>query len=266
MNTPKRNNLAIELEDKYDSPFTGQAGMKYVVYSQQRTGSNLLCGEMINAGLYGVPGEYFHKMVIDRFTKRLREQGGHDASSKLNFKQYEDWLVSLRTTPNGVFGTKAQPYQIQGITGQDAKSQLQFLSRFDKVIFLSRRNKLKQAVSGAIGAFTKQWRNDGTEPELPNVPDAQLVETISRFLHRYLREELEMRHLLGHLKRPWVEIVYEDYVANKDHTLSEMGTFLGVPYEGNKFDRVELPEKPPGHTAQRLNELFRATVLGEKAA
>jgi len=266
MNTPKIGNLYIELDEKYDIPFAGNVGLKYAIYSQQRTGSNLLCGEMINADRYGVPGEYFHKMVRDKFTSRLWAQGEYEGQSKLSLEKYEDWLASLRTTSNGVYGTKVQPYQIAEVVGKDKKRHLQFLSRYDKIIFLSRRNKLKQAISGTIGAYSKQWRNDGTEPELPVVSDAQMVETISQFLYRYLSEEREMRQLLKHLNKPWIEIVYEDYVADKEGVLDKIGTFLGVSYEGQKTEHVELPEKPPGQTAQRLNYLFRTYILGEQEA
>ena len=73
---------------------------RLVICSTARSGSYLLCRQMINAGL-GLPTEYFRERTVGRLRARWGLAPGDDDA-------YIDELEARRTTDNGVFAAKIQ--------------------------------------------------------------------------------------------------------------------------------------------------------------
>lgn len=244
--------LVVELDESCDRNFTGTVKIRYAIFSQQRTGSHLVCADLINTGRLGIPAEYYHGEVIDYFIKRVT----HGPGNTMSLVDYQRHLETIRTSENGIFGAKIQPGQLKLISLNEPQRAASVLSAFNGIILLTRRNKLKQAISGVISELTRKWRNNGSEPILPDMPDDQLIEMISAKLTEYNSEERWMRTLLDNLNRPVLELSYEDYVLNRNDRLKDIHNFLGVPYTGSTLNLVDEPKKPAGTEAKRLLDLF----------
>jgi LPS sulfotransferase NodH len=127
----------------------------FIICSTQRSGSWLLCRQLINAGI-GVPHEYFHSDHIDRLCRRWNL----DASDRHTYLRV---VSSKRTTPNGVWGAKLQ--WVHYLCNQALIDER--LLDPSLYIFLHRTDIAAQAVSLHISLVTGIWGFDGvklTEP------------------------------------------------------------------------------------------------------
>jgi hypothetical protein len=79
---------------------------QYAICTIPRTGSNLLCDYLRNAGTLGAPGEFFNSKVIqDEYFNALGLP-----SDALPVERYVRWLKATYTSASGVFGFKIMYY------------------------------------------------------------------------------------------------------------------------------------------------------------
>lgn len=126
---------------------------RYAIFSLPRTGSELVCARLRRDGL-GVPVEYFNLHLMPMMAARW---GCQDAGGAIDRDRYLAELERRRTTPNGVFGTKLQPFQLANFVGDDATQRLAFLRRFDRVLAMTRRDRVLQAISLVRADSNRQW-------------------------------------------------------------------------------------------------------------
>src|SRR5215470_19312850 len=83
-----------------DFPVPTRPTRFYLVASTPRSGSTFLCHELRATGAMGAPAEYFnYQGAMLRMVTRLRPN---------DLAEYLEQLFAIRTSPNGVFGFKAQ--------------------------------------------------------------------------------------------------------------------------------------------------------------
>ncbi len=155
--------------DLLDQPsYTGNHTY-YAICSTPRTGSNLLC-ELMRVNGVGVPVEYFHKRkhlpilgkrygVLPDFIEpnifgyvlpNLKNSG------KFKISNYIEELKKHRTTSNGYFGFKAHWGQFKWLcTECDISAEFPKM----KFIYLTREDKVAQAVSFSKASYSKQWNS-----------------------------------------------------------------------------------------------------------
>jgi LPS sulfotransferase NodH len=204
--------------DSYDRLFfefeRTEPRASYLVCSIPRSGSSLLCELLAGTGLAGAPAEFFHpdKMAA------LQERWGVD-----ELGDYLRALLARKTSPNGVFGAKAHWAQYQPVFGEsDPRTVLPGL----RLVFITRRDRLRQAVSWVRALQTLKWATeDSPRVERPEIFDQ---EHITQKLGRIDREEEVWESLFDRHEIEPHRVVYEDFVEAQEETVRAVLDGLGV--------------------------------------
>jgi LPS sulfotransferase NodH len=137
--------------------------VSYFICTTVRSGSNLLCEILRGSGLAGCPDEYFYSA----FYPRLFARYGADS-----FESYVPRVLETTTSENGVFGAKmmasyffhqfaAEVRQLP-IAGEPGRTTAELLARAFpglRYIWLTRRDKVRQAISHLRAAQTGVWHS-----------------------------------------------------------------------------------------------------------
>ena len=238
---------------------------RYAIFSQQRSGSGWLTTRLINLGAFGVPAEYLNPLVIPKFAERLHYPiHVSNNVARLNLKKYFEAVESVRTSSSGRFGVKIQPNQLFPLFNGDLAAATTFLRRYDALIVLTCRDKLRQAVSGTIAAVTGRWRPD-EEPDLSGVNMEELVSKTAATLARYIDEDRIMSTISRSTQRPMLCLTYEQMVADPDGTLEEILRFLGHK-EGlshlPKINALKVSDRRPGRVNAEVRQRFLDYIEG----
>ena len=205
-------NTADAIDFEFDDP--GEPRVSYLICSIPRSGSNLLCELLSATGVAGVPSELFHPDFRRILSERWEVETTED---------YIEQLLARKTGPNGVFGVKAHWGQYHPVFGDtDPRRLLPNL----KLIFMSRRDHLRQAVSWVRALQTLRWQSQ--HPERPQRAAEFDPEHIARKLARIDREEDAWRTLFARCGIEAHGILYEDLASDRSETLCEALAFIGV--------------------------------------
>lgn len=120
----------------------------YIICSAPRSGSHLLSYLMTDTQLAGFPQEHFNPWFMGDAVNEFPDQLIYEKNHVTN-------LIEKYTSPNGVFGTKAQFDQIVDFVGLARLES--FFPTSLKYIFIQRGDKIRQAVSLARAEQTNQW-------------------------------------------------------------------------------------------------------------
>lgn len=237
----------------WDRPDGGPPRARVAICSTPRSGSYLLCRQMINAGI-GVPTEYFRPQTVTSLSARFGAAG--DAG-------YIDALESNRTAANGVFAAKLQWVQLL----EHPIVRSRWIDRADLNVFLYREDVIAQAVSWQVALATGYWSFDATQGLR-----AYGVTLESDDLALELARELRMqndgwREALAAAGRPVLAVRYEDYVGQQGAVLRTIAAEIGLA-----SDDWELPppepdgrDAPPEVTEARKRLLARAREAASSA-
>jgi trehalose 2-sulfotransferase len=177
------------------------ATTSYLVCATQRSGSTLLCESLKSTGVAGRPEEFFEARVRTGRPRTaagyFREPGAPDIgdilgdpeklgpapeySSLDGITDYADHLertFKLGTTPNGVFGSKLMwghladfvhfAGQLPAFRGLELDELLPAVFPRPRYVWVTRRDKVRQAVSLWKAIQTEAWR--GTDAEADHEP------------------------------------------------------------------------------------------------
>jgi len=249
-------------DDRFDCAAGSAPPRRYAILSLPRTGSNYLCGRLHNLrGCLGLPMEYLHRDAIRVMGGRLFP--GFDGT--LGVDRYLDAVARVRTTVDGWFGIKIQPAQLLPLFGGDAGRAADFLRRFDRIIFMTRDDRLGQAISGAIAHATGVWFNFGDEPDLSEGDLERLLPLVERLLRDYEQEEASVRAIASRLAdRPALHLRYEEMEAAAEPVFVRAAAFLGIDDAAllATADAVRSTRKPPGTLAARIRAAYLARTAG----
>ena len=126
----------------------------YLIASAPRSGSHLLSTLMGSTGLAGRPEEHFNPWHMGLATNNFP----HDLIIQ---PEYVQDLIEKTTTPNGVFGTKAQFTQVSNFVGMQRLESLFPIPL--KYLYIQRKDNLRQAVSMARAIQSNRWTSDEVE-------------------------------------------------------------------------------------------------------
>jgi trehalose 2-sulfotransferase len=135
--------------------------ISYFICSTPRTGSTLLCECLTRTGVAGKPGEHFyHGQSPDR-------PAGDDIPG---YAGYVREVCQATATPNGVFGTKLNTLNdfarrlatIPGYEQASIHTAIAGLFPNPHFIWLTRRNKVRQAVSHWLAIQSGRWHSPET--------------------------------------------------------------------------------------------------------
>jgi trehalose 2-sulfotransferase len=199
---------------KFDHVFEGAPppSVSVIVCSIPRSGSSLLCDLLASSELAGAPMEYLDENAIQAF-ERLWDVG--------TFDEYLEALLDRRTSPNGVFGLKLLHGQLKELRGRE----LADVFPNPRFVYITRRDRLRQAVSFARATQTEQWASDHPPPTRPPEFDAEQVRHMLDWIER---DERLWEAYFEHRAIAPLRIVYEPFVDAVEATVLRVMDYVGI--------------------------------------
>jgi len=241
----------------------------YIICTNPRSGSWLFSEGLASTSLAGNPREWFN--TGEEQQRRARWRMGH--STDLSYAMYLELARSESTTSNGISGIKMHYFQlaelpkkmagIQSLRGLTAAELMLKVFPNAKYIWLTRRDKARQAISLMLATRTNEWwsiKGSAASKALESSGDPEFdPHTIARMEH--FLEEHDSRwqsYFQNHKIAPLV-IYYEDLVADYAGIIVSVLKWLGIP----NADHVVIPEPRLRRQSNARNEewLARYTAL-----
>ena len=225
--------------------------ISYIVCTTPRSGSGLLCEALWNTQLAGKPDEYFYRENLKRWGAK-------------SYADYIDAIIEHGTTPNGVFGLKlmwaqVRPLQIKVFLRAPHLAKLRMpillgsLFSDPRYIWLTRRDKLRQAVSFHRAMKTRNFRSvDGDTEEPSQTPDFDF-RAIHRWMKRLERWDACWQSFFDANRIAPLVVVYED---DLEHGYQEAGLRI------LEYLKIPVPQGLTFHASRRKqsDELSEAFV------
>jgi LPS sulfotransferase NodH len=214
-----------------------------VICCSRRTGSGLLCSALWSTDLCGRPDEYLDTNTrADYEAEWNREPGA-----------YAEQVFDFGTTPNGIFGIKIHWHQLQHASW--LAPELGSLAPRTHFFWVSRRDKLRQAISMYVRSETGRFRRLEGEPATPDGRVAFDYDAVRRFVDeaeegdrgwsRYFDE-----HELSPTRLWYEDDLEHDYEATVRSVLTTVG--------------VEIPPDLPVSTDYRKQANETSEVLVQR--
>jgi LPS sulfotransferase NodH len=237
----------------------------YLICATARSGSSLLCEALNDAQLAGRPWEYFYDVHEAMWRERWQ------IPPEAPFEDYLARVMDYAATPNGVWAAKVMMGYFKGLlgrlratarlSGRDLPDSELLARAFPNLryVWITRRDKVRQAVSLARAIQTQAW---WAEMEPVRDPSYDFA-AIDRLLQLVVLHEAGWQSFFAaHAITPFV-VVYEDFVHRYGATALDILDFLAVPHPGD----LAVPEpKLMRKQADALSEQWVERFLQEKAA
>ena len=183
----------------------------YVICTDERSGSNLLCHHLESTGVLGRPFEAFKDKVT---VAALRRQGPAGLFAHL----------SRATTPNGVAGFKLFTGHFDLITGTDWLERLPAL----QFIYLERRDLLGQAISLVKANQTSSFRASSASVAEPWYD----AEAITFALRRLTLAQARWRLFFATNGRHPLHLTYEELCRDPAAAVQSVAGLLHIDVSG----------------------------------
>jgi len=211
-----------------------QPHTSYLICATQRSGSYLLCDALQHTGLAGQPIEYFAPIVRHYLS---REWG---ITSE---REYLNKVLEVGTTPNGVCGMKVhmnqfRPWlrtlpQLPGYQGLAAPEILSTIFPNLSYIWITRRDKVQQAVSYLKARRTSMWWQTDRTPLSAGAPPAFDFEAIDRSVQWIEQEESAWQDYFNAQSIKPLVVIYEELVQRYATTVCQVLEYLNIPQPTN---------------------------------
>ncbi|MEM1326475.1 MAG: Stf0 family sulfotransferase [Bacteroidota bacterium] len=232
--------------------------LTYRIWFTPRTGSTLLCKGLEETCIAGCPGEFFNLVNNETLLEKYEVQ---------NYAQLKEKIWQLGSSPNGIFGIKHswhrthhQPLfeelrQLQTLDYQISKANAtQDLFPNAKHIFLTRRNKIRQAVSWWRAINNGVWHLEENQRQQDQMSFFEAHYNFDALHHLFreasLRECAIQAYFTAEKIQP-LTLIYEDMTADFPKTINQIIEYLEINHQGYP--------KPTFHyrrTADELSELW----------
>lgn len=206
--------------------------LSYTIWFTQRTGSTLLYKALESTGVAGVPREWFNCPPDLLSTFR-----------KASHAELQEYLYKLGCTSNGVLGISHSYYephfsQLTGTLRQfpacppDVTRRTEVWERVfpnHRHIFMTRRNKIRLAVSWWKAIQSGEWHVPGNEPrKTVDLSDKYSFDAINHLYNECSMREAGIQEFLaeGHITP--LNIFYEDFIQNYEGTVRAILDYLGL--------------------------------------
>ena len=212
-------------EGKFDFPGRDRPPESaYLLATVPRTGSTYLSHLLWRSGCLGAPLEYLN----------FDPAGPYGFASRSTALQLQLWrsVLRRRTSPNGMFGIKCFPIQLQALVEGNPELMSSVMStivprtRPPRVVHLARRDRASHAVSYARATMSGIWRKEqerGGPAELDYSQAA--VDTAERWL---AGQEAAWDAMFRDLRIEPLRLVYEDVVERPQEAVAQVASYLGV--------------------------------------
>ena len=236
--------------------------LSYTIWFSQRTGSTLLCRALESTGIAGKPRELLSN---DNLLKKYRLNSYVDLQQRL-------W--QLGTTPNGVFGIKTGAYRPYLDSLIDTFKQFPDCKPTNnpteiwentfpncKHIYMTRRNKVRLAVSWWKAIQTQEWRRkQGQPPVSVDLEGKYSYEAIDHLFSECSMREAAIQEFFDRGSIVPLTIVYEDFILAYEATIRNILDYLELPNSNN----VEIAPPPLQKLADDVSENWVQRFRQEK--
>ncbi len=224
--------------------------LSYTIWFTQRTGSSLLCKTLQRTGIAGNPEEWLlHPLESSLINENVNLQ---------------EQLWTMGSTANGIFGLKHSFYephfsQLLEIfrTFPDCPPEQRNRVRIweytfpnHRHIFMTRRNKVRLAVSWWKAIQTQEWhRLRGESPKEADLTNAYSFDAVNHLYCECAMREAGIQEFFSEGDIIPLTIVYEDFILEYEKTVRTVLEFLGL-------DTIETQIPPPQFvpTADSISE------------
>ncbi|EAW38816.1 Stf0 family sulfotransferase [Lyngbya sp. PCC 8106] len=214
----------------------------YIICSTMRSGSTLLCDLLTNTKLAGQPQEFF----LPQWEKKSK-------FDTTNYPEYLQKMLESFASSNGVSGVKLMwcncEYVIRRLhksSESSSKPDLELLKEVFpdlKFVFISRRSKVRQAISLARSVKTKQWNKyqDSQNPgktsfnRYGNIYNSQKNPypyispgTLEVYLSQIKKDESAWFEFFKNNNIEPQIIIYEELAQNKQKNINNILQFLDI--------------------------------------
>jgi LPS sulfotransferase NodH len=252
-------NIETGYEGRFDfPPFAGEPRIAYLLASVPRAGSTYFSHLLWRTGCLGAPLEYLN----------FDPAGPYFFAATSAQAQLQLWrsVLRRRTSPNGVFGLKAFPPQLQALERANPPLLRDVLATVlprggpKHVVYLRRRDRLAQTVSYARAAMSGVWRKEQEgAPAAPLAYSDEALEAAERGIA--FQEQLwdQMLHQLGVEPLP---VWHEDVLADPDAAARQVAGYLGVAIDPDAAVDIPAIVKQTRGDAADWAERYRQSRAG----
>jgi trehalose 2-sulfotransferase len=220
--------------------------VSYAIVGTPRCGSEFLCDALRATGQAGFPEEHLRME-----SQLLTHYSGFDCL------KYFRALMSRRTTPNGVFGTKIiSHFLIEHL--RHARGLRRELRRL-QYVHIVRQDRVGQAISAMIAEKAGIWHlrsNDDRDRyrrrlESMTIDEQDLLQ-VDRLLTRFRSHDRKLARFLRKHRLPAMTVTYEDLTGDPARHLTSILSFLHLDVRATD---VTVGVEP---TRSTLSDLVRA--------
>jgi len=227
-----------------------QPTTSYSIWFSNRNGSTLLCEALASTGIAGQPGEFFNLMPGE---DSLCAKYGAE-----NFEALKTKIWAAGTSQNGMLGIKIGRHNAHmdrifneilafqrsenGIPN-DRKAIWAAIFPNCQHIFLTRRNKVRQAVSWWKAIKDNAWHlkvGQNHENEHSFYEENYDFDALSHLLKETVLRECAIQAYFSENNISPLTVVYEDFVQNYEATIYRILEFLGINTTGVKIGTKAL--------------------------
>jgi len=196
----------------------------YLLASVPRSGSTFVSHLLWASGCLGAPLEYLN----------FEPLGPYGFASNSPAAQADLWRAALhrRTSPNGLFGLKAFPLQLEDLHAAnpqlvaDVMRTLFRRGQTAKAVELRRRDRTAHAISYARALLSGIWRKE-QEPDDRPEPDYS-AEAVARAARMIERQQASWQAMYRDLRVEPLVIWYEDVLEDPGGTVIRVANYLEV--------------------------------------
>ena len=208
--------------------------LSYTVWFTQRTGSTLLCKALESTGIAGKPNEWLN---------HAGDSGLVAQYGVRNPAELQQHLWGIGSTPNGVFGVKFGLYEPYFSKVLETFRQFPDCPQADfpraeiwhhafpncRHIFMTRRNKVRLAVSWWKAIKTQEWhRKTGEAPKAVDLEGEYLFDAIYHLFNECSMREAGIQEFYSEAGITPLTVVYEDFINEYEKTVRVVLDFLGL--------------------------------------
>lgn len=291
---PARTNKSVVMAEppRWTSPTA-----TYIICTNPRSGSWLLSEGLASTSLAGNPREWFNTLEEQQYRARWRMEHSTD----LTYTRYLELAKAESTTSNGISGIKLHYYQfaelpkkMAAVEGFGGLTTVQLMLKAfpnAKYIWLTRRDKVRQAISFLLASTTDEWwsiEGSTANKRSESTGDAKFdPHSIARMEHVLKENNSQWQSYFQDNGIVPLVIYYEDLVADYAGTIVSVLKWLGIANadtivvppsrlrqqsddrneewltrytafksEGGHFARTPASDGPSGPLSERIQKTF----------
>lgn len=254
----------------------------YLVCATPRSGSTLLCEMLRATGVAGAPGEHFEHLRHSDMPRQPREyfRGLDDPrvhallapleASRASEEPAEAWrerVLREGMTPNGVWAGKlmwghvqdllSRAHELAGLAGADLATVLHMLFGEVRLVFVTRTDKVAQAVSLWRAVQTQRWSAPAGAPSEPR-REVYSFAAIDHLVAQLEAHDAAWRRWLAEQAdgEPF-ELSYEQIDADPRAAVQRTMRFVGLPM-------VEVVDPPLRHQSDARSHEWARRYVSER--